>query len=343
MSTNTRPTGLRESSWALGLELRQLQAFVVLLDAGSLSAAARILGVAQSTMSEAVAALERALGTRIVVRKRGGHAIALTPAGEALLPHARTVLASLEDAHVAVASVDRDMRARVEVIANESVSTYLLPPALSEVRKQWPNVRFSVTVGICPRITDGLSTARYDLGLMLQTDRASSDTVARAPTHSSTVSLAAIPLVLFASASHPLARSGGTPVLRERLGRSTIFVSDSRGYFFDMVRGFFLADGVPNVRLEATGSVEAVRQSVLTDRLALGVLPLYAVTEDIRSGRLRPILLRPALPRVQLQAALYRVRSPAHPAVAGLLEAIRQSVSRRSESEQNHTKKLARI
>jgi hypothetical protein len=73
------------------------------------------------------------------------------------------------------------------------------------------------------------------------------------------------------------------------------------------------------------------------------VLPIYALTEDIRSGRLRTVPLRPALPRVQLQARLYRVRSPAHPAVAGLLEAIRQHMSRRFEPEQNHTKRLARI
>jgi DNA-binding transcriptional LysR family regulator len=99
---------------------------------------------------------------------RGGHGIALTAAGETLLPYARKVLESLEDAHVAVAAVDHDVRTRVEVIANESVSTYLLPAALSEVRKQWPKLRFAVTVGMCPSITEGLSTARYDVGLMLQ-------------------------------------------------------------------------------------------------------------------------------------------------------------------------------
>jgi DNA-binding transcriptional LysR family regulator len=304
-------TAHRESGWALGLELRQLRAFVRLVDTGNLSATARVLGVAQSTMSEGVTALERALGTRIVVRKRGGHGISLTAAGGALLPYARKVLESLEDAHVAVAAVDHDVRTRVEVIANESVSTYLLPSALSEVRKQWPNLRVAVTVGMCPTITEGLSAARYDVGLMLQMGQ------------SNGVFLAEVPLVLFSATSHPLTSHTGRPILREELAKYTVFISDARGYFFDLVRKFLRADGVLSPRLEATGSVEAVKQSVLTDRLSIGVLPIYAVAEEVRTGRLSTLRIRPDLPRVRLEAMSYRARPPAHPAVAVLLEAVR--------------------
>jgi DNA-binding transcriptional LysR family regulator len=320
-------TAHRESGWALDLELRQLRAFVLLVDTGNLSATARVLGVAQSTMSEGVAALERALGTRIVVRKRGGRGIALTAAGGTLLPYARKVLESLEDAHVAVAAVDHDVRTRVEVIANESVSTYLLPLALSEVRKQWPKLRVAVTVGMCPSISEGLSTARYDVGLMLQTGRPPADpavtsNVTALP--SGAVFLAEVPLILFSAANHPLASHAGRPVLRQELEKYTVFISDARGYFFDLVRAFLRAEGVPSPRLEATGSVEAVKRSVLTDRLGLGVLPIYAVAEEVRTARLSTLRVRPDLPRVRLEAMSYRARPPAHPAVAVLLEAVRR-------------------
>jgi DNA-binding transcriptional LysR family regulator len=292
---------------------------VVLVDKGSLSATARVLGIAQSTMSEGMAALERALGTRIVVRKRGGRDIALTAAGEALLPHARRVLESLEDAHAAVASVDHDVRARIEVIANESVSTYLLPSALSDVQKQWPKLRFAVTVGMCPSIADGLATARYDVGLMLQTEGCSAS-------HSGPMVLSDVPLALFAAVGHPLAstRRDGT-VPREQLARYTVFVSDARGYFFDLIQAFFRADGLSSPRLEATGSVEAVKRRVLSDRLGVGVLPLYALADDLRTSRLFTLRIRPSLPRVRLEAVAYRTRQPAHPAVTALLDAVRQN------------------
>ncbi|HEY4592317.1 MAG TPA: LysR family transcriptional regulator, partial [Thermoanaerobaculia bacterium] len=77
------------TGWSSGLELRHLRAFVALVDHGSMTAAAQALGMAQSTVSEAMAALDRTLGTPAVARRRGARGHPLTPAGRALLPHAR--------------------------------------------------------------------------------------------------------------------------------------------------------------------------------------------------------------------------------------------------------------
>src|SRR5262245_61874141 len=96
----------RDGGWAQELEIRQLRAFVVLVESGSMSAAARALGVSQSTISEVISALERTLATRIVTRRRGAHGVTLTPAGEALLPYARDALAAATTARLAVAAVD---------------------------------------------------------------------------------------------------------------------------------------------------------------------------------------------------------------------------------------------
>src|SRR5215208_5870 len=226
-----RPNGRaahRESGWALDLELRQLRAFVMLVEQGSMTAVARALGVAQSTVSEAVAALERALGTRAVARRRGVHGVALTPAGEALLPYARSVLAALEDAHVAVAAVARDVRASVEVVANESVSTYLLPRALAELRERWPNTQFAVTVGMCPSITKGLASGRFDVGLMLQTRECAPAALAGASGPAAAPSggllLTEVPLVAFSGARHPLlSRAAAAQVPLDRLAPYTVF------------------------------------------------------------------------------------------------------------------------
>ncbi len=136
-----------------------------------MTAAARRLGIAQSTISEALSALERAVGARTITRRRGVHTIDVTPAGRALLPYARSVLASLEDAHVAVAAVASDVNGSLELVANESVSTYLLPPALAALRHKWPNIQTAVTVAMCPTIYEGLASGRFDVGLMLQSAR----------------------------------------------------------------------------------------------------------------------------------------------------------------------------
>jgi DNA-binding transcriptional LysR family regulator len=287
--------------------------------------------VAQSTISEALAALERVLGTRVMARNRGAHRVVLTPAGTALLPYARAVLVSLEDAKLAVAAVARDVRTSVEIIANESVSTYLLPRALGLLRERWPNARFAVTVGMCPSIAEGVATGRFDLGLLLQTAKCETASRSDEVDPTARVPLAAVPLVVFARPEHPLAREAGTQIPRDRLGPYTFFISDAKGYFYELLRDFFHADGTLRPRLEPTGSVEAVKRSVTVDRTALGVLPAYALEEEFRTGRLRALSLKPALPPVHLEARPYRSRPPVHPAVAELIEVLRSTVGDRLE------------
>jgi molybdate transport repressor ModE-like protein len=323
-----RQHALADGGRASGLEVRQLRALVALVDHGSVTAAARALGVAQSTVSEALLALERALGTPALVRRRGAAGGALTPAGGALLPYARRVLAALEEAQAAVAAVARDARASVEVLANESVSTYLLPGALGALRRRWPNTRFAVTVGVYPTLAEGLASGRYDVGLLLQTGPgappggrgAAADEGARGRA----LRLGDVPLVVFCRAEHPLAaRAAGAAVPRARLAPYTVLVSDARGPFFELLRDFLRADGLPGPRLEPAGSVEAVRRGVLRDPVALGVLPAYALAAELRAGAVRALPLRPAVPPVRLEALLCRTGPPAHPAVAELLDALR--------------------
>jgi DNA-binding transcriptional LysR family regulator len=310
------------------MEVRQLRTFVTLVDAGSMTAAAQSLGVAQSTVSEGLLALERALGTRVVVRQRGAAGARLTPAGAALLPHARHVLASLTEAQIAVAAVAHDARASIEIIANESVSTYLLPGMLGQVRPRWPNTRFAVTTGMCPAITDGLASGRYDVGLMLQTDVCppadAADVSAADMSSGGAVHLSDVPLILFCRTEHPLAsRTTRIDLTREQLLPYTVFVSDARGYFFDCLHDYFRPEGVPGPRMEPTGSVEAVKLSVANDRLALGVLPAYALVEEVQAGRVSALPVRPALPTVRLEAMLYGSRPSIHPALAELLDLLR--------------------
>jgi len=283
-------------------EIRQLRALVALVDTGSMTAAARRLGVSQSTVSEAVAALERALGAAIVLRRTGIRGVGLTTAGEALLPHARAVLASLAAAEAAVAAASREARARVRVIANESISTYLLPPVLAKLRRQWPNSRFTVSVGTCPMVREGIAIGEFDVGLLLEVEPRASFEVGRGADLSTATPLGAAPLVVFGSPAHPLARAG--EVERGALAPYAVFSSDATGEFHARLDRYFHADGLPGPRLEAAGSVEAVKRSVAHQPRALGVLPAYALARELADGAVEALALRPALPRFQVEALL---------------------------------------
>jgi DNA-binding transcriptional LysR family regulator len=85
-----------------GLELRHLRALVAIADTSSFSEAAALLGYVQSTVSYNVTALESAVGTSLVRRRRGSSETSLTAAGEALAAHSRRILAEVSRAESAL-------------------------------------------------------------------------------------------------------------------------------------------------------------------------------------------------------------------------------------------------
>jgi molybdate transport repressor ModE-like protein len=311
-----------------GLEVRQLRVLVALADAGTMTGAARALGVAQSTVSESVAALERALGAAAVERRRGGRSLSLTAIGWAVLPHARNVLNTLEQAQAAVAAVTHAARARLGLIANESVATYLLPRALAAVRARWPNVRFDVTVGTCDAVRQGVEREAFDLGLSFEIARSSRKEGPRGA-GGQELELAAVPLVAFCSPRHPLARAAGV-TSRAALAGYPVFWSDAAGEFHALLERAFRSADAPRPQAESAGSVEAVKRSVRDEVRAVAVLPRYAIAEELASGAVCALRLRPALPSVLLQARLGS--SAPHPVAAELIAELRAGLEKRDAS-----------
>lgn len=307
------------------LEVRHLRAFVTLAELGRITAAAQALGLAQSTVSEAIAALERTLGAQVILHRRGGHGTVLTGAGQALLPHARTILAAVDDAHVAVARTTRSARAHLEIVANESVSTYVLPSVLAPLRQRWPRTRFTVSVATCAGVRAGVAGGGFDLGLLLaRTDECAPATPSASSPASTEggdqrVVISGVRLIMFADPSHPLARG----VLRRgALADYPLFVSDAAFDFPTFVHRYSRSNREEGPHLEAAGSIEGVKRGVMTDPRALGLLPAYAIAEELRQGRVVRLDLRPPPPRMRLDALLSASRA-SHPATEELLDAMR--------------------
>lgn len=307
---------------AIALEARHLRAFVVLVEQGSVTDAARALGLAQSTVSEALGALERTLGTRVVARARGARAVRLTTAGEALLPHARAVLAALGEAHAAVARVAPDAQATVAVIASESVCTYLLPHAIAPLRARWPRTRFAVTVAPCPTVRDALATGAYDLGLVL--DLPAGTTGGSVGVTQQLVS-EHVPLVAFTRPDHPLQRGRATRRRHELLDYPLV-ISEGGGGFQERLVAWLAGDDLPAPPIDTAGTLEGVKLGVLSHPRAFGLLPCYAVDPDVRAGRLAALAVDPPPPGVALHAITSTTR-PRHPAVEVLLEGVRARVA----------------
>jgi DNA-binding transcriptional LysR family regulator len=128
--------GSGSERWS-ALEIRLLVAFVAVVDAGSFTGAARTLGYTQSGVSQQIAALERIVDRKLLVRQSGGRRpIELTPAGEALLRHSRILLGQLDRAYADMVAAEQAVAMTVSLASFPSAAVHLVPAIERALRQQ---------------------------------------------------------------------------------------------------------------------------------------------------------------------------------------------------------------
>jgi DNA-binding transcriptional LysR family regulator len=114
------------------------RAFLVTAEEGSLSAAARALGMAQPTLGRQVDALEEELG--VILFERVGRGFALTPNGLELLEHVRAMGEAANRVSLSAAGQSQSIEGRVCIAASEVYAAILLPPIVAKVREAEPRI-----------------------------------------------------------------------------------------------------------------------------------------------------------------------------------------------------------
>src|SRR5882757_8775489 len=123
----------------MAVSLRQLEYFVAVVDEGSFTRAAEVLHVTQPGLSHQIQALERELGGPLL--ERLPRKVRLTPAGRTVLPHARASLAHAARAHSAGRRASGIATGELHVGTLFSISTGVLPRALRDWRRNYPELR----------------------------------------------------------------------------------------------------------------------------------------------------------------------------------------------------------
>jgi DNA-binding transcriptional LysR family regulator len=197
------------------MEVRQLSAFVAVAEEGAFTRAAERLGVVQPAVSQAVRRLEDELG--IVLFERSSRRVTVTGAGEAFLPHARAVLARLDDA----ARVGGELaagRAGVVRLATALGAPELVHALLAEHRAAHPGVRVELRrSGRSPKLQAVLDG---------ETDVALVHSAPRTPGLSFT-EVSSEPWRAVVAAGHALA--GGGPIALRALARDPLVLVEGEG------------------------------------------------------------------------------------------------------------------
>ncbi len=138
---------------------------LLVLEAGTFTAAARRAHLSQPALSASIRRLEDKVGARLLHRGRG---IAATPtaAGEAFARHARQALAAFESGIREVAELQGLARGVVRVGAGATACTYLLPPIIRAFRADHPGVMVRLREARTDAVLAALSGGDIDLGLI---------------------------------------------------------------------------------------------------------------------------------------------------------------------------------
>lgn len=127
---------------AVKFDWNRARAFLVTAEEGSLTAAARALGMAQPTLGRQVSALEEELG--VVLFERVGRSLALTPSGRELLDHVRAMGDAAGRVSLAAGGQSQSITGLVRISANEIYSAFLLPPIVEQLRREAPGIEIEL-------------------------------------------------------------------------------------------------------------------------------------------------------------------------------------------------------
>lgn len=280
-------------------ELTALELLVAVADHGSLSAAARAVGMAQPNASRSLARLERHLGVDMVRRSTAGSTI--TPAGFLVVDWARQVL----DAAITLAEGAASLAegaSGLTVSASQTVGEHLLPTWLTALRREHPNysvaVRIANSTGVVADVLGGTSAVGFVEGPY-------------APRGVHSVVVDHDELVLVVAADHPWSRRRRavtpeelltTPLITREPGSGTRVALDE-------------ALGAPVHALQELGSNAAVRVGVLAGA-APAVLSRLAVADALAAGKLLEVPVLGLDLRRQLRAVWTGPRRLSGPAAA---------------------------
>jgi DNA-binding transcriptional LysR family regulator len=120
----------------------QLRALLATVEAGSLSAAAKRLGLTQPTLGRQVAALEDQLG--IAIFERVGRRLVLTEAGQQLVGHLRDMGEAAERVALTATGQSQAIEGVVRITTADIYAGHVLPPLMDRIRREAPGIRLEV-------------------------------------------------------------------------------------------------------------------------------------------------------------------------------------------------------
>jgi DNA-binding transcriptional LysR family regulator len=300
-----------------GTVFAEMSAFVVIAEQRSFAKAATRLGVARSTLSQNLRALEERLSVRLL--NRTTRSVSLTEAGERLLRRVRPALAELDAASEELDGFRKGPSGLLRVVVQPPVASLLMGPLLGQFLKEYPHIILDLSV---VRMPTDIVSASFDAGIRFgeQVDR---DMIAIRVMNEARFVVVATPKYL---ARHPAPRAPkdleNHNCIRSMLPNGTVF-------------GWEFQKGNRRVHAKVNGSliVDDIDLSIqaVSGSVGLAYLLYDYIAADVARGRLVTVL-EDWTPSLSGFFLYYSSRKQVTPALRALIDFLKIETKKRGIS-----------
>ena len=255
-------------------QIADIAVFARVVEAGSMTAAAHQLRLTPSAVSKQIARLEDRLGAQLLHRTT--RSLRPTEVGIAFHARCQRILTDLEEAEAAVTQSHQAPRGRLRINVPTVFGELHIAPAIPEFLRTYPQIQVDVT--LTDRIVDILGEG-YDVVVRIA-DLKDSSLIARRLVHNRRVVVG----------SPAYFERAPAPKLPEEVRTHNCLIYRDVGPLDEW--RFEMSDGPRIVKVTGnlcTNNAHALRQAALGG-LGLSLLPMFLVGEDLKAGRLIPVL-----------------------------------------------------
>ncbi len=297
------PAG-EEGSGAVDFD--QLNTFLEIVRLNSFSKAAKTCYRTQPAISAQIRQMEQELGTQLF--ERFGSRIKLTIAGRTFAKYAAKILDMRRQGFDAVRELDRVPRGEISIAANESTCVHVLPAVFSRFKDLFPNVQLQVVRSYGEKTIESVLGNSVDFG------------ITQLPLSEKKLEVVQVysdEIRLFTAPTHRLASRkavGADEIVKEHLllpkgGRTRTRINEFLGDYEDRLQ----------ISMELESSV--MQKRFTEAQLGVTFMAVSNAREEIRTGRLKAIRLRP-LPMIRTIGLVYRKDKALSRAALGFIQVV---------------------
>lgn len=298
----------------IAMKLHQVRDFIAIAEHASIRKAARVLGLSQPALTKSLRHLEDEMHVQLFARTQRG--VELTPYGEVFLIRARLIEAESQKARQDIAQMRGEKEGTVTVGVSPTVATSLLPSALIQFRKDYPDVKINIMGGLYYAHLPELRAGTMDFA------------VGAVPAGASQSGFASE--VLFYNSTAIACRKGhslrsATKLSELEKAEWILYGPSRRGPGASIIEAFQAA-GLPSPRIMAQCNSIAGLVALVARSDILCVLPRQMLDEEPLCNGLHVIPIAQPLPHYPV-VLMRKAASPLTPAASHLATLLRRQVA----------------